>query len=128
MPQLELPSRYARVLAEIEVKEVSFGAGGLLLFNFDELPAGQVGYSVDRDGESLCGFGDGQWKPHWLAIGYDTGVGDPLTLDISDTGLPVFTSMHGEGGWNLHFIAMTVETLAQCFSEFAASAKGDRTL
>ena len=119
MPHVDLPPRYVDVLAALPSHEVSFGAGGLKLFEPDELPAAQVGYSIDPEGRPLLG-----WKHGWLVIGIDTGMGDPLILDTADSGLPVYSSWHGEGVWEPHLVATSMESFAACFLELAAISQG----
>jgi hypothetical protein len=123
MSDIEMPARYTAVLANIQMREVSYGTGGLKLFDQVELPNGQVGYSIGRDGVSLCTTETGAWQPRWIVIGYDTGMGDPLILDIADPTLPVYTSMPG-GPWEIQPIAISLEAFARCFHEFSEIAQG----
>lgn len=119
MPQIETPPRYKTTLAALPSLEVEYGAGGIKLLTDTELADGQIGYAVNRDGEPLIG-----WKLNWIVIGNDTGLGDPIILDIADPDLPVFTAWHGEGTWDLRPISRSVEAFAICFHAFAAIAKG----
>jgi len=123
MPNVELPGRYKDVLQQIDRYEVEYGTGGLKVFAEVELPKGQVGYAFASDGKSLCNSAGG-WQSDWLVIGYDTGVGDPLILNTSGPQLPVFTSVHGEGKWELQPVAISVESFAACLDEFAKIALG----
>jgi hypothetical protein len=119
MPQILLPSRYIAVLASLPTREVSFGAGGLRLFASNEIESAQIGYAIDQKGKPLDG-----WKSEWLVIGDDTGMGDPLIVDVADSELAVFTSMSGDGIWNLHQIAVSIDAFATCFREFGDLAQG----
>jgi len=116
-------ARYLALRNSLEKGEVSFGVGGLLLFEAAEVDARQVGYSVAPDGSSLCG-GSGRWRPTWIVIGYETACGDPLFIDTSDPALPVFTAVHGEGMWNPVKIAVSAETFLESMKEFARIAVG----
>jgi len=123
MHPIELPKAYIDTLAQIETREISYGVGGLKLFNIDEVPAGQVGYSVSQGGRSLYSPAAGRWRPSWIVIGLDTGLGDPIILDTADARLPVYASMHGEGVWELQSIAISIEAFRECFREFEAVAR-----
>jgi hypothetical protein len=81
------------------------------IFHSSQLPAAQVGYSIDSEGEPMGGQGDGQWKPYWLAIGSDTELGDPLIVDLSSASLQVLTAAHGGGRWELDQVADSLESL-----------------
>ena len=119
MPQMDTPPRYKTVLATLPSLEVEYGAGGIKLFTDGELVDGQIGYAVGRNGKPLEG-----WQPNWIVIGNDTGLGDPIILDIADPNLPLFTAWHGEGMWDLRPISTSVEAFAICFRAFAAIAIG----
>jgi hypothetical protein len=123
MPEIEMPVRYTDMLANTPMREVSYGAGGLKLFDLAELPDGQIGYSIGPDGTSLCTPDSGAWQPGWIVIGYDTGLGDPLILNIADPTLPVYTSMPG-GPWELQPIAVSLEAFTGCLREFSNVAQG----
>lgn len=119
-----VPTRYLDLISGLAATEVGFGAGGIRLFTSDEVEAGQVGYSVDPNGSSLCGIANGEWKSSWLVIGSDTGVGDPIFLDTSDPNLAVLTAMHGESMWNPKPIAISIEAFGRIFVGFQRIAKG----
>ena len=121
---MELPSDYIRVRQLISVSEVSYGIGGIKLFNTEEIEEGQVGYSVAPDGRSLCGDGAGEWQPGWIAVGYETACGDPLFIETTDRSLPVFTAVHGEGSWQPKSVAISFDAFASCLREFAKLANG----
>jgi len=70
------------------------------MFRPAQLPAGQVGYSVDSEGNVMGGRDKGDWKPYWLVIGSDTALGDPLIVDLSGPRLRVITATHGAGRWD----------------------------
>jgi hypothetical protein len=73
--------------------------------SIDEL---QVGYAVDADGESHVDDATGGWHSTWLVIGQEGLTGDPIFVDLSDAGLPVFTAMHGMGRWDPELISKTL--------------------
>jgi hypothetical protein len=113
------PSRYNTLRASRNADEVSFGCGGLYLFKVSEIEQKQVGYSVASNGTSLCGGGDGAWRPSWVVIGHDTACGDPLILETSDPALPVLTAIHGEGAWEPVTIAVSLDAFLASLEEFA---------
>ena len=113
-----------KMLGELRSHEISYGYGGLKLFEADELDAAQVGYSVGPDGESFCGAKPGDWRASWIVIGHETALGDPLFIDMAAAGPPVFTAAHGEGAWNPKPVAISMDAFARCWREFAFLARG----
>jgi len=120
---MNIPLRYRDIRKSLP-DEVSFGAGGIELFPAAEIERRQVGYSVNPDGSSLCTGDDGAWRPTWIVIGHETGLGDPIFIDRSSAALPVYTAMHGAGIWEPNPVASTAEAFARCFSEFSRIAAG----
>lgn len=112
--------------ASLNRSEVSFGCGGLRLFEASEIERKQVGYSVAPDGTSLCGTGEGQWRPSWIVIGCETACGDPLFIETNNSALPVFTAIHGEDDWEPVPIAISVKVFLTSLEEFAQVAAGRR--
>ena len=123
MPVVNIPIRYKDLRGTLS-DEVSFGCGGIRLFSTAEIAAQQLGYSVAPDGSSLCTGAEGAWQPSWLVIGYETGLGDPIFIDIEDAVLPVFTAMHGEGPWKPNSIARSIDSFTKCLAEFSKIAQG----
>lgn len=70
------------------------------IFNLDDLEEGQVGYSIDSDGNSLVSNEEGSWKDEWIVIGRETLCGDPIIVDINEVEFPIFKLMHGMGEWS----------------------------
>lgn len=66
----------------------------------DCIEDGQVGYSVDSNGNSLVSEDKGSWKSEWIVIGYETLCGDPIIIDTSEIDFPVSSLMHGMGTWD----------------------------
>jgi hypothetical protein len=106
------PEEYIERLAERETREVSFGVGGIELFDRAGLDDEQEGY-----------VGEG-WADSWLVIGRDTAVGDPLFVDLDDPQTPVYTAMHGEGEWDPDRIAASFDGFLAAFDALAAIAEG----
>ncbi|MGD0155640.1 MAG: hypothetical protein ABSB50_06065 [Terracidiphilus sp.] len=123
MPAINIPNRYIKLISNLPEMEVSFGAGGIRLFTCEELEKGQVGYSVDLNGTSLCGEAKGDWKSSWLVIGSDTGVGDPIFVDTADPKLTVLSAIHGEGAWDPKPIAISIEAFGKILFEFRRIAE-----
>lgn len=84
---------------EMEVDDPEIKTISIHLFSSEEFEEGQLGYSVDEEGNSLTGNNEGDWKETWFVIGYDEDLGDPIFVDIEDKNYPVMTAMHGEGDW-----------------------------
>jgi len=119
-----MPDRYNQVRKSLSGAKVSYGCGGIKLFSAAEVEDGQIGYSVSRDGSSLCSDENGAWQPNWVVIGYETACGDPLFVDTDAATLPVFTATHGQGAWEPIQIAASVETFGKCIDEFSRISSG----
>src|SRR5579864_6181301 len=79
--EMNIPPQYAAWREALGLDELSFGCGGIRMFSLVEMDEAQVGYSRAEDGGSLCDGAVGSWKPKWIVIGYETGLGDPIILD-----------------------------------------------
>lgn len=77
------------VVNSFPFNEVSIGYRIVTLFSSNELGEAQLGYSVDINGQSLAGTGDGDWHPSWLVIGNEDETGDPIFIDTDDDQFPV---------------------------------------
>lgn len=71
---------------------VTKGMNEILLYGAFDLADKQVGYGVDRDGNSLEG-----WPKNYLAIA--DRFGDPYCIDVTKENSKVFFAAHGEGDW-----------------------------
>ncbi|MBP3570842.1 MAG: SMI1/KNR4 family protein [Clostridia bacterium] len=71
---------------------VTKGMNEILLYGVDDLANNQVGYGVDRDGNSLEG-----WPKNYLVIA--DRFGDPYCIDVTKEDSKVFFAAHGEGNW-----------------------------
>jgi hypothetical protein len=96
--------------------EVSVGYRLVTLFTADELEEAQIGYSIDINGQSLTGTGDGDWHPSWLVIGNEDETGDPIFIDADDDQFPVYIAMHGEGEWEPDKIAVSLKSFISALS------------
>ncbi|GLC31176.1 hypothetical protein [Clostridium omnivorum] len=70
------------------------------IFHPDELEGEQVGYSIDKDGNSLVSNEEGAWKSEWIVVGYEILCGDPIIIETNQIGYPVSSLMHGMGDWD----------------------------
>ncbi|MEM5018349.1 hypothetical protein WKH31_18790 [Metabacillus indicus] len=84
---------------DVEINDIEGDTISIHLFSREEFDEGQLGYSIDENGNSLAGIEEGDWKESWYVIGYDELVGDPIFIDISIEKYPVMTAMHGQGEW-----------------------------
>jgi hypothetical protein len=50
--------------------------------------------------------------------------GDPIFIDTSEEGFPVYTAIHGEGRWDAKQIAVSLEGFGRALSPVADIAKG----
>jgi hypothetical protein len=106
---------------------VSYGIGGIRIVPLAELNAFQVGYSRLPDGRSLYG-GEGEWQKEWIAIGYETAMGDPVILDAAT--MRVTTAAHGEGAWDPQPIATSLEGFGvalQIFRDISAGQESSQS-
>ena len=106
---MKIPDRYAAWRNALGFDDISYGVGGIRIFPLAEIDEGQIGYSLSPDGDSLCDGAEGSWKPEWVVIGYETGLGDPIILDTSNSDFQVMTAIHGEGSWEPQPIAKSLE-------------------
>ena len=100
---------HPRLPYDHQLEEISLGYTTLHFFSAEEYVAGQIGYSVDPNGNSLVGENNGDWKQTWGVIGFEDLCGDPIFVDIGAAQLPVYTAAHGAGDWNPTLIADSFE-------------------
>ena len=94
----------------------------ITIYHCDDLSDRQVGYRVTPDGRSLIGP-DG-WRSEWTVIGHDALGGDPLFIDVTASGFPVYTATHGEGAWEPIPIARSAAVLFRSLDIAAAVREG----
>jgi hypothetical protein len=115
---------YEKILESIR-SEVSLGAETIRLYRAPGLQALQIGYSVSPNGEPLTSDDkQGDWAKEWVVIGYEESNGDPIFIDTSKEGFPVYTAIHGEGEWNAKQIAVSLEGFGHVLSIVADVARG----
>ena len=114
---------YEQALQSVR-SEVSFGYETIRVYQAAELESLQVGYAVKPTGESLVGEGDGDWSKEWVVIGYEELCGDPIFIDTSLKGFPVYTAAHGDGRWDLRPVAVSLEGFGKALSIVAEAARG----
>jgi len=114
---------YEKMLESIP-SEVSLGYGTIRLYRAPEIQALQIGYSVSPTGEPLTGDRQGDWSTEWIVIGNEELNGDPIFIDTSKEGFPVYTAIHGEGEWNAKQIAVSLEGFGHALSIVADVARG----
>jgi hypothetical protein len=89
----------------------------------EDVPEGQVGYSVAGDGESLVGTEVGDWRPEWVVIGYETACGDPIFASQANphSSLVGCTGRaHGNPDWS----RPSLEVFRDCLEIFRRFAVG----
>lgn len=104
--------------------EISFGSTTIRVYRPKELTSAQIGYSIDPKGRPLFGDKNGDWRKTWLVIGYDETCGDPIFIDTSEEGYPVYTAMIGQGRWDPVCIAVSLTAFGHTLSVIAIVAKG----
>ncbi|HDX9577536.1 TPA: hypothetical protein ROX88_001029 [Bacillus pseudomycoides] len=100
-----------------EDNEIEWKSMYIELFYSTEIQDGQIGYSIDLDGQKLTSDKEGDWRAEWVVIGLDSYVGDPVFVDMNDIHCPVYTVQHGEGFWEPIRIADSVEEMIKEFKK-----------
>jgi len=91
---------------------LAFGIGGV-----DFLP-------LEAIGDAQTGYGGPDWRPDWLVIAIETACGDPLFVDRSHPGSPVFTAMHGMGSWDSSPVAPSWHAFVRAVEAIRPYTKG----
>lgn len=117
-------SRFEASLRTASPTTVSVGAGGITFLALDELDAGQVGYARTPEGRDLTGTGEGDWRSSWLVFACETGLGDPIFVDLADATFPVFSAMHGAGSWDPTLIAESFQGFIRALGVLRHHTKG----
>ena len=92
-------------LPNLTPNTVSLGVLDLLLFSNESSKKNQTGFSIDRDGNSIFGFDEGDWQEGWYVIGIDQNCFDPIFIDLNDPNLPIYKAMTGMGCWEEKLIS-----------------------
>ena len=78
---------YLEAVKNESIPRFRFGVGGVTLFPPSAVGAEQRGYCGD------------DWMSSWLVIGKEDTCGDPIFVETTKVGLPVFTAKLGMGQW-----------------------------
>jgi hypothetical protein len=116
-------AEFQKALTTAGPREISTGYQTVYLFGVADLDEGQLGYSRDPQGRDLTGDGEGDWRKSWLAIGYEEMCGDPIFVDLSSLGFPVYTAIHG-GPWRPNLIAATFDGFVRAMTALEPYAAG----
>jgi hypothetical protein len=103
--------------------DVSLGYHTIRVYRGPAVQVLQIGYSVRPTGEPL----ETDWRKEWVVIGYEECCGDPIFLDSSVDGFPVYTATHGEGTWEAKLIAASLEAFGHALVAIADVANGRET-
>jgi hypothetical protein len=109
-------------------KQVFFGSHGFYIVKSNQLDKMQLGYSIDPDGNNLCGVADGGWSKEWIVFATDAEIGDPFFVDIRDANLPVYTAMHGIRDWNPVFVSKSLDSFIKVMSYLQSLSKQTESL
>jgi hypothetical protein len=110
---------YEEILERIPA-EVSLGYQTILVFRYPALQALQIGYSITPTGESL----NSGWPKEWIVIATEELCGDPIFIDASTTGFPVYTATHGQGHWEAERIAVSLESFGRALKLIEGVSRG----
>ncbi|HFJ9403862.1 TPA: thiamine transporter [Bacillus paranthracis] len=108
--------KIAELLKRIETskqQDIELGTYEIYLFSEIELEKGQIGYRYDKHKNSLLSKEHGKWKDEWIVIGYETGMGDPVFVNIDDDAYPVYTAERGTEVWQPVHIGNIDEIIKQ---------------
>ena len=106
-------SKYIEKSKDLPFYEITIGYTTIHLLTEAELSEGQIGYSVDSEGNSFTGNNYGDWKKNWVVIGYEDLCGDPIFIDLDFEKFPVFTAIQGTGNWEQTLIADNFESFVK---------------
>jgi hypothetical protein len=104
-------------------KSISIGSVEINMASPSKLDKMQVGYSRDPKGKSLITGNEGDWRQEWLVVGWNE-LGDPIFIDVSSSGLEVFSAMHGEGSWEPFKIADSIDKFSEILNRLSVLSKG----
>ncbi|WP_315113102.1 hypothetical protein [Clostridium intestinale] len=121
---MKIPENFIRLVQDNSKLNVSLGYDDIYLFKVDNIEKEQVGYSIDRDGNSLILNEEGSWKANWLIIGFNENSGDSYFIDTSSNDYPLYISMHGEGAWNPTMIADSYMNFIDILTELQRLSRG----
>ncbi len=108
-------NQYMELRDAISLRSVYLSHRRITLFKVKELQKAQLGYSVDPNGNSLCGYKEGDWRESWLVIANEDQCGDPIFIDLAIEDSPVYTAIHGEEFWEPQVIANSFRDFIQAF-------------
>jgi hypothetical protein len=120
---IKTPDWYEVWWASQGFKEIEIGAGGIKLFEPEELMSGQEGYAFSSQGEPLVGSEPGDWLEEWIVIGYENACGDPFFAS-DEAPHPVFTALHGQGSWSPDLVAPSLTSFGECLRILTRFAQG----
>jgi len=106
---------------------VSIGQNEIKFLSPDRLEAGQTGYSVDKQKNSLVTGKPGAWRKEWMVIGTDA-LEDPIIVDLRSEDMEVMTAEHGEGSWEPYVIADSLENFKQIVASLQKISQGRTSL
>jgi hypothetical protein len=118
---MSIPDRYKQLRAGVPFDGVSIGYGSVDLAPVIQLEAMQQGYSIVPAGQET------DWHAEWVVIGTDGLCGDPIFIDTSIEGYPVYTAAHGMGEWSPQLIASSFQHFVQILERLQALARGRAT-
>lgn len=121
---MTIPKSFIELAKLNTIKNISIGYDVICLFEIKDIEKEQVGYSIDKEGNSLITNDEGSWKSNWLVIGFSENTGDPFFVDTAVKEFPVYTSMHGGDFWDQTMIADTYINFIEILSYFQKLSLG----
>ncbi len=77
---MNIPESFIAVAKCNTIKNISLGYDEIYIFEIDNIEKGQIGYSIDEEGNKLTTEDERSWNSNWLVIGYSENTGDPFLL------------------------------------------------
>lgn len=108
--------KIAELLKRIESskqQDIELGSYEIYVLSESELEKGQIGYRYDKHKNSLISEENGKWQDGWIAIGYETDMGDPVFVNVDDDTYPVYTAERGTEMWQPVYIGNMDEIIKQ---------------
>jgi hypothetical protein len=117
---------YSEILARLPTT-TAVGDSTVRISRPAELNHYQTGFAVGPNGVSLCGDCHGDWRRSWVVIGLECDCGDPVFIDTSIEGYPVYTAWHGQGWWDQRPVAVSLEAMRETLITVAEATRGRET-
>lgn len=118
MEKIKLPAIIEDFIAEKIITNVP-----LLPCVYDDFEKMQLGYRINPltqktliDNDTTTG-----WQAHWYVIAQNE-LGDPFFVDLAIKNYPVYTAVHGRGGWKAIEVSENLKTFKEVLNRINQEA------